>query len=57
VKNGGLLEEADHFSSMYSAPTEGYVPNFQLQQQIRGGQSGSIGEKRFYINLKVPRRL
>lgn len=51
VKNGGLLEETDHFSSMYSAPTEGYVPNFQLQQQIRGGQSGSIGEKRFYINL------
>jgi len=51
VPNGGLLAEDDLNSAMYSAPTGGYTPTFQLQQQIKGGQSGSIGEKRFYINL------
>jgi hypothetical protein len=30
----------------------GYTPNFQLQQQIKGGQRGSIGTKRVYIMLK-----
>ena len=51
VPNGGLLEETDSNSSMFSAPTDGYIQTFRLQQQIKGGQSGSIGEKRFYINL------
>jgi hypothetical protein len=49
--NGGLLEEPLG-SAMYVAPTEGYVPTFQLQQQIKGGQYGSIGTRRFYIMLK-----
>lgn len=49
---GGLLEEADLNKSMYVAPPEGYTPSFQLQQQIKGGQSGSIGTRRFYVKLK-----
>lgn len=49
---GGLLEESDLNASMYVAPTEGYAPAFQLQQQIKGGQSGSIGTRRFYVKLK-----
>ncbi len=49
---GGLLEETDPYSSMFLAPIDGYVPTFQLQQQIKGGQYGSIGDKRFYVMLK-----
>jgi hypothetical protein len=49
VVNGGLLQETDVYSSMYVAPIEGYTPMFQLQQQIKGGQSGSTGTRRFYI--------
>jgi hypothetical protein len=49
--NGGLLEEPLG-TAMYVAPAEGYIPVFQLQQQIKGGQSGSIGTRRFYVKLK-----
>ena len=52
VVNGGLLEEDDKYSSLYLAPTDGYTPSFQLHQQIKGGQSGEIGDRRFYILLK-----
>lgn len=51
VINGGLLEESNLDSAMYVAPAEGYIPTFQFQQQIKGGQSGSIGKRRFYLNL------
>ena len=50
VINGGLLEEPLG-SVMYSAPTDGYVPSFQLRQQIKGGQSGETGSRQFYIRL------
>ncbi len=52
VINGGLLEEEHSDSSMYSAPVNGYAPAFQLQQQIKGGQYGSIGTRRFYVMLR-----
>lgn len=62
VINGGLLEVPqaimnsgflpDPPFAMYSAPTEGYVPSFSLQQQIKGGQSGGIGNRYFYLSLK-----
>jgi hypothetical protein len=51
VNNGGLLEESLG-TAMYIAPTEGYVPIFQFHQQIKGGQTGSIGERRFYFISK-----
>lgn len=51
VINGGLLEEGVG-SAMYQAPTDGYVPMFQLRGQIRGGQRGDIGERKFYLQLK-----
>jgi hypothetical protein len=51
VINGGLLEEDDLNDSMYSAPTDGYTPAFELHQQIKGGQHGSTGSKRFYVKL------
>lgn len=50
VINGGLLE--DNTPAPYVAPKEGYVPTFSLVQQIKGGQSGSIGDKQFYFILK-----
>jgi hypothetical protein len=50
--NGGLLEEDNLNSAMYVAPTGNYTPTFQLKQQIKGSQYGSIGDKRFYIFLK-----
>ena len=37
---------------MYQAPTDGYIPSFQLKQQIKGGQSGEIGDRLFYLKLK-----
>jgi hypothetical protein len=52
VINGGLLLEPDLSSAMYVAPTNGYTPVFQYNQQIKGGQRGSTGDKRFYIMLK-----
>ena len=52
VPNGGLLEETNVNSSMYLAPTNGYKSKFQLTQQILGGQSGSIGTRRFFLKLK-----
>jgi hypothetical protein len=51
VVNGGLLEETDGANAMYVAPLEGYIPSFELHQQIRDGQSGSIGEKRFFVKF------
>lgn len=51
VINGGLLEEPNN-SAMYSAPPDGYTNSFQLQQQIKGGQSGEIGDRSFYLLLK-----
>ncbi len=50
VVNGGL-QETDSYS-MFSAPSEGYVPSFVWKNQIKGGQSGEIGERRFYLKLK-----
>jgi hypothetical protein len=50
VAKGGLLETKDY--SMFSAPTEGYVPSFVWKNQIKGGQRGNIGERRFYLKLK-----
>jgi hypothetical protein len=49
VINGGL-KQGDSYS-MFSAPADGYVPAFSLQQQIRNGQRGSIGDKKFYVML------
>ncbi len=48
--NGGLLE-VPHGTVMYVAPTDNYVPSFQLQQQIKGGQSGEIGDRSFYLKF------
>ncbi len=49
VINGGL-QQGDSYS-MFTAPADGYMPTFQLQQQIKGGQRGSIGDKKFYVML------
>jgi len=49
--NGGLLEQPLG-TAMYQAPAAGYTPSFQVQQQIKGGQRGHIGERQFYLNLK-----
>lgn len=48
--NGGLLEQPLG-TAMYVASAEGYVPTFQFQQQIKGGQRGSIGARQFYVKL------
>jgi hypothetical protein len=50
VINGGL-QKSDSYS-MFSAPSEGYVPSFVWKNQIKGGQYGSSGERRFYVMLK-----
>jgi hypothetical protein len=47
--NSGFLEEPS--VPMYSAPKDGYTPSFQLQQQIKGGQRGEIGNRYFYLLL------
>lgn len=49
--DGGLLEEGVG-SAMYEAPTDGYLPAFQLRGQIKGGQYGRTGERKFYLSLK-----
>jgi hypothetical protein len=50
--NGGLLEESNNFSAMYVAPTNGYTQQFRFDQQIKGGQRGSMGARRFYVTLR-----
>jgi hypothetical protein len=62
VANGGLWEVPqaamnsgflDEFTiPMYVAPENGYVPSFQHGGQIKGGQSGEIGNRYFYLLLK-----
>jgi hypothetical protein len=52
VINGGLLEETNLNAAMFSTPAEGYVPSFIWKNQIKGGQRGSIGTRRFYVMLK-----
>lgn len=52
VLSGGLLEEDDLNATMFLAPADGYKPSFQVRQQIKGGQYGLTGEKRFYVILK-----
>jgi hypothetical protein len=47
---GGGLQPSDSYS-MFAAPADGYVPTFSLQQKIRDGQRGSIGDRKFYITL------
>jgi hypothetical protein len=51
VINGGLLEEGLG-SPMFEAPTEGYVPMFEVHGKIKGGQRGDTGERQFYLKLK-----
>jgi hypothetical protein len=51
VINGGLIEEKDAYSSMYIAPTNGYVPMFEQREQVKGGSRGDTGNRRFYIQL------
>ena len=61
VINGGLWEVPQAamnsgFSDepsipMYVAPTDGYVPSFGHKGQIKGGQSGEIGNRYFYLFL------
>src|SRR5205823_6085314 len=48
--NGGL-QESDSYA-MFVAPAGSYVPSFNSRQQIKGGQSGEIGERRFYLKLR-----
>ena len=62
VINGGLLEVPQQAINsgfwpeppfaMYSAPQGGYTPSFSLQRQVKGGQSGEIGNRYFYLLLK-----
>jgi hypothetical protein len=47
--SGGLLEQPA--GPMSRAPTEGYAPSFKFQGRLKGGQSGSPGEKYFYVRL------
>jgi hypothetical protein len=47
--NSGFLDESPF--AMYSAPKDGYIPSFSLKNQIRGGQSGEIGNRYFYLLL------
>lgn len=61
VVNGGLLEVPQYAINsgfwpdppfaMYSAPADGYIPAFSLKSQIKGGQSGEIGNRFFYLLL------
>lgn len=62
VVNGGLWEVPQAamnsgFSDepaipMYEEPADGYVSSFSLKTQIKGGQSGEIGNRYFYLRLK-----
>lgn len=51
VVNGGLLEEGLG-SPMYDAPTDSYVPTFEIHGKLKGGQRGDTGERQFYLKLK-----
>jgi len=61
VIKGGLLEVPqaamnsgfiDEFTiPMFVAPENGYIPSFQHEGQIKGGQSGEIGNRYFYLLL------
>ncbi|MGA2787583.1 MAG: hypothetical protein ABSF60_08650 [Verrucomicrobiota bacterium] len=61
VINGGLLEVpqtainsgflGEPPFAMYSAPQDGYIPSFSQKSQIKGGQSGEIGNRYFYLLL------
>jgi hypothetical protein len=51
VINGGLLEKGLG-SPMYDAPTDGYVPTFEIHGKLKGGQRGDSGERQFYLKLK-----
>lgn len=48
--HGGLVESPQG-TAMPLAPSEGYVPTFSMQQQIREGQRGTTGDKSFYVML------
>lgn len=43
--NSGFFGEPPF--AMYSAPIDGYIPSFSLKSQIKGGQSGEIGNHFF----------
>jgi hypothetical protein len=47
--NSGFIGEPPF--AMYSAPEDGYVSSFQHSGQIKGGQSGEIGNRFFYLHL------
>jgi hypothetical protein len=49
--SGGLLQETDSSSSMYSAPSDGYTPSFRFEQKIGNGWGDSTGSERFYVML------
>lgn len=49
--NGGLLQETDSSSSMYSAPQASYVPSFQFEQKVGSGWGDTTGPRRFYVRL------
>lgn len=51
AESGGLLQEADSSSSMYSAPADGYVPSFQFEQKVGSGWGDTTGPQRFYVKL------
>jgi hypothetical protein len=51
VVNGGLLQETNANSSMYSAPADGYTPSFHFEQKVGSGWGDSTGPIRFYIML------
>jgi len=47
--NSGFLDEPPF--AMYSAPQDGYISSFSHNGQIKGGQSGEIGNRFFYLLL------
>lgn len=51
VLHGGLVEE-EISTPMYNAPTDGYVPKFEIHGKLKGGQRGDSGERQFYLLLK-----
>lgn len=59
VINGGLWETPRVYNGfvdlgyvpMFTAPANGYVPSFSFKEQIKGGQSGEIGNRFFYLLL------
>lgn len=59
IINGGLWEAPRAYTGsvdlgyvpMFTAPADGYVSSFSLKAQIKGGQSGEIGNRFFYVRL------